>query len=113
MEERQGVGLRELRQVHQPPQLHGDFGNPHAEQRIARLGGGQQMTHRTDTAGAGGQGGHFAVRPPFAELLKAPKLSQVEFGVLHLAGIVQLERDAGMTFDARDRFDRNGLTHDS
>ena len=70
------------------------------------------MTHRADAAGAGGQGRHFAVRSPFAEFLEAPKLGQVELGVFHLAGIIQLERDARMTFDTGDRFDRNGLTHD-
>ena len=112
MEERQRVGLRDLRQVHHPPQFHGHFGNPHAQQRIARLGGRQQMTHRADAARARRQRRHFAVRPPFTEFLETAELGQVELGVLDLARVIQFERDAGMTFDPRDRFDRNGLTHE-
>ena len=111
VEKRQRVGLRHLGQVHDPPQFHGHFGNPHAQQRIARLGGRQQMAHRADPAGAGRQRRHFPVRPPFAEFLETPELGQVELGILDLARIVQLERDARMTFDPRDRFDRNRLTH--
>ena len=111
MEERQGVRLRQLREVHQPPQLGRRRRNPNAQQLVAGLGRGHQVADGTDAARAGRQGRHLAIGPSFAELLEAAELRQVELGIVHLARVVQLQRDPRVTFDARHRFDGNGSTH--
>src|ERR1051326_4773523 len=46
------VRLDHLRQVDQPPQLHGDFRDADGHDRVAGLRGGDQVAHRADAADA-------------------------------------------------------------
>src|SRR5271166_6535689 len=48
MEERQSMGLDDLAQVHEPPQLVRRRRYRHREDRIAGFGRGKQMADRTD-----------------------------------------------------------------
>ena len=113
MKEAQGVRLRNLREPEDAAQLVGRRRNSHGEQRVARLGGRDQMADRADAADARHQGRHLVKRAPFAQLLEAAKLGHVKASFLDPAVFVQMERDLGMTFDARNRIDDDAaLLHD-
>ena len=81
VEERQGVRLHQLREVHQPAELIGRRRDGDAEQLVAGLGGSEQVADRADAAGARREGRHLAVGAALAELLEATELGQVELGV--------------------------------
>ena len=61
--------------------------------------------HRADAADARHQRRHFVERPSFAELFEAAELGHVEVRILHLALVVELNRDLGVPFDAGDGID--------
>ena len=63
------------------------------------------MADRADAADPRHQRRHLVKRPPFAQLLKAAKLGDVKAGFLDPAVFVQVKRDLGMAFDARNRID--------
>ena len=113
MKKRQRMGLGDLGQVQQPPQLLRHRRDRDRQDPIAGLGGGQQVAHRADAADAGGDRRHLGERPPLAERLKAPVLHHMEAGALHGAGIVQLDGDLGVAFDPRHRVDQDGAGHGS
>ena len=111
MEERQRVRLDNLAQVHEPAQLVRRRRNGDGEDLVARLGRGQQMADRADAADPGRDSGHFPERTPLAELFEPAELGHVEAGVGDLAGVIELDRDLGVTFDARHRVDQDLLCH--
>ena len=51
-------------------------------------------------------------RPALAQPLEAAELGDVEVGVAHLAGVVELHRDLGVALDARHGVDEDALGHD-
>ena len=78
---------------------------------VAGFGRRQVVAHRTDAAGTRRDLGHFVEHPPFAELLEATELLDVEEGILHLALIIQMYRNLGVPFDSGHRRNRNFLCH--
>ncbi len=78
---------------------------------VARLGRGQEVADRADPADAGGDPGHLVERAALAEPLEAAELGDVELGVGHLSGVVEIDGDLGVAFDARDGVDDNPLSH--
>ena len=107
------VRLDDLAQVHQPAELVGGRRNGHGEDLVAGLGRGQQVADRADPADPGRDPGHLPERPPLAELLETAKLGHVEPGVGHLASVVELDRDLGVTLDPRHGVDHDLLCHGS
>src|ERR1035438_8917831 len=63
------------------------------------------MAHRADAADARRYGGHLVERPPFGELFEAAHLGDVEIGVGDTAGVVEIDIDLGVAFDARNGID--------
>ena len=51
------------------------------------------------------------VGPALAELLEAAELDHVEFGVGHVAVVVQEDADFGVALDAGDRVDDDAFGH--
>ena len=70
------------------------------------------MADRADAADARGDGRHFEEHAPVAELLEAAELVHVQVGVLHLAGVVDVDRDTRMTLDAGYGLDGYLLRHE-
>ena len=66
------------------------------------------MADRTNAADARHQGWHLIKRTAFAQLLEAAKLCDVKPGILNAAVFVEVKRDLGMPFDARNRIDNDG-----
>jgi len=62
------------------------------------------MADRADAADALGDLGHFEVGAAFAELFQAAELVHVQEGLLDLAPVVEVDRDAGVALDAGDGF---------
>ena len=67
------------------------------------------MTHRTNAANALRDAGHFSVRPTFAKFFKAAKLDDVKLRVGNIAGIVHVNADLGVTFNASHRINDNAF----
>src|SRR5664279_5990036 len=67
------------------------------------------MTDGADTAYARGDSRHFVERPAFGELLETAYLRHLELRIGNIAGVVQLDGDLGVAFDAAHRLDRNAL----
>jgi hypothetical protein len=111
VEERQGVGLDDLAEVHEAPEPHGGFRDLDREEGVAGLGGGQEMADRTNATDSRRDRGHLPEGPPLAELLEPAKLGDVEARLHHVARVVQVEGDLGVAFDARDRVDDDALGH--
>jgi hypothetical protein len=65
------------------------------------------VADRTNATDARHEGRHFIKRTALAELLEAAKLSDVEAGFLDPTVFVEMERDLGMAFDARNRIDND------
>ena len=101
----QGVGLGDLRQPEDAAQLVGGGRNLDRQQRVAGLGRGDQVADRADAADARHQRRHLVKRPAFAQLLEAAELGDVKAGFFDPAVFVQVKRDLGMAFDARNRID--------
>jgi len=105
MKKAEGVRLGNLGESEDAAQFVGGRRNSYGEQRVARLGGRDQMADRADAADARHQGRHLVKRAPFTQLLETAKLGDVKARFLDPAIFVQMERDFGMTFDARNRID--------
>src|SRR5664279_6518067 len=67
------------------------------------------MTDGADAADARGDPRRFVKWTAFGELLKAADLRHPELGVRNIAGVVQLDGDLGVAFDAAHGLDRNAL----
>src|ERR1035441_215494 len=63
------------------------------------------MAHRADAADARRDGGHLIKRAAFGKLLEAAHLGHVKMGVGDVPGIVQIDIDFGVPFDASDGID--------
>ena len=50
--------------------------------------------------------------PAFAELLEAAELDDVELGVGHLAGVVEVDGDLGVALDAGHGIDDDAFGHE-
>ncbi len=111
VEEAEGVALGDLAEVGEGPQCHSSRGGLHAHDGVTGLGGRQQVADRTDAAGSGREAGHFEDGPSSAELLESPELGDVEPSVGHLAGLVEVDRDLGVAFDAGHRVDGHEVMH--
>ena len=77
----------------------------HRQQRVAGLGGGDQMADRADAADARHQRWHLGERAALAELLKAAKLGDMKAGILDAPVLVEMQGDLGVAFDAGHRID--------
>ncbi len=108
VEEAEGVALHKLAPVHQLAQLGRGGRNADAQNGVPGLGRGHQMADRADAANAGGDAGHLPKAAAFAELLEAAELGDMEAGIRHLTGIIQMNRDLGVAFDTGD-----GINHDN
>ena len=78
VEEAQRVRLHDLREVEDAAQVGRRLRDAHGQDGVARLGRGDQVAHRADAADARHQRRHLVERPPFAELLEAAELRDVE-----------------------------------
>src|SRR5664279_5728981 len=67
------------------------------------------MTDGADAADTRSNSRHFVERAAFGKLLKTTHLSHLELRVGYIAGVVQLDGDLGVAFDAAHRLDRNAL----
>ena len=110
MKEAQGVRLHDLRQTENAAQFVGGGRNADRQQRVAGLGGSDQVADRADAADARHQRRHLVERPAFAELFEAAELGHVKAGVLDAAIFVEVERDLGVPFDAGDRIDHDAFS---
>src|SRR5689334_1558206 len=95
--------------MHDLAQLRCCWRHAHAHDGFARLRRGDQMADRADAADARRDRRHFVIRPPFAELLEAADLRDMELRIGNLPIIVEMDGDLGMTLDARDRINDDGL----
>jgi hypothetical protein len=111
VEEAQGVGLGDLPEVEQAAELLGGGRDGDGEDGIARLDGGDEVADGADAADAGGDAGHLVEGPALAELLEAAELGDVEAGVGHRAGVVEVDGDLGVAFDACYRVDDDAFAH--
>ncbi len=67
------------------------------------------MADGADAADARGNSRHLVERTALGELLEAADLRHLELRVGHLAGVVELNGDLGVAFDAAYRLNRNAL----
>src|ERR1017187_6216166 len=67
------------------------------------------MTDRTDAADARGDTRHLVKWPAFGELFKAADLRHLEPRVGDIAGVIQLDGDLGVAFNAAHRIDCNAI----
>src|ERR1017187_7360778 len=67
------------------------------------------MTDGTDAADARGDPRHLVKRAALGELLETADLRHLEPRVGDVAGVVQLDGDLGVAFNAAHRLDRNAL----
>src|ERR1700751_4648523 len=66
------------------------------------------MAYWTNATNPSHQRGHLVKGTPFAQLLEAPELRDVETRVLDAPVIVQVQRDLRVAFNARHRIDDDG-----
>ena len=111
IEKTQSVRLNELGQIQHTAQLAGGRRNFHGQQHVAGFCGSQQMAHWTDAADPLHQVGHLVERTSDAEFLESPELCDLKIRLGDFAMIVELQRDLGMAFDARNRIDRDRFGH--
>ena len=111
MEKTQGMGLDDLRQIHDAAQLDGCLGNLDRKDLVAGLCRSHEMTHRADAAGASRKGWHFTEWPTFAELFKSAELGDMKTRILHVSPVIQLDGDLGVALNASDRIDDDLLGH--
>ena len=83
--------------------------NAHRHDGVARLRRRQLMADGADAADARGDSRHLVKRAAFGELLKAADLRHLEPRVGDIAGVVQLNGDLGVAFDAAHRLNRDAL----
>src|SRR5262245_12229331 len=69
------------------------------------------MADRADAADASTQPGHLPERATLAELLETAELGDVEPGVGHLPGVIEVDRDLGVPLDAGHRVDHHPFCH--
>src|ERR1700686_2890756 len=110
VEQAQSVRLGDLRQSKDAAKFVGSGRNFYRQQGVAGLGGRDQMADRADAADPRHQGRHLVKRTAFAQLLEAAELSHVKAGFFDPAVFVQVKRDLGMAFDARNRIDDDATT---
>ena len=113
VEEAQGMGLDHLGAVEQPTQIPAGRRHSCSQNGIAGLGRGQGVTHREDAADTFHQGRHFVKGAPFAEFFESPELGGMKAGIGHLAGLVQLDGDFAVAFNAGDGIDNDRRHHDA
>jgi hypothetical protein len=65
------------------------------------------VAHRADAAEPLHRDRHLPVRPALDEALEAAELDDVQPGLLHLAALVEQDRDLAVTLDTGDRFDHD------
>ena len=107
VEKRQGMGLDDLGQIHQPPEFFGRWRDGDGQELVAGFGRCQQMAYRTDAADAGGDSGHLREGPSLAKALKAPKFHHVEPGRCDGSCAIEVDGDLGVPLDAGHRIDRD------
>ena len=69
------------------------------------------MADWTDATDARGDSGHFGKAATFAKLLKATKFGDVETGILHLACLIEVDRNLGVAFGPGDRINGDRARH--
>jgi hypothetical protein len=108
MKEAQRMRLRDLAAMQQLPQLRRGRRNANAHDGVAGLDRGEQMADRANAADARGDRRHLVEGPPLGEFLEAANLRDVERRLGDLAFVVKMDRDLGVTLDARDGVDDDG-----
>src|SRR5271166_1391911 len=97
--------LHDLREVRQFPQLLCRWRDAHSHNRVASLGGSQQMADRTNPADARSDARHLIERASLGEFFESSHLRDVELGARNSTVAIQLNDDLRMSFDARHRID--------
>jgi hypothetical protein len=69
------------------------------------------VADRADAAEPLDRDRHLPVRAPLDEALEASELDDVQAGLLHLACIIEQDRDLAVSFDAGNRFDHDSILH--
>lgn len=110
-EEVHGVGLDGLSHVHEFPEELGGSGDIDAEELVAGFDGGEVVANGADAADAFGDLGHFVEESAFAEFFESAELVDVESGSFDVSGVVELDGDFGMSFDASHGFDGDDTAH--
>src|SRR5579875_1490052 len=98
------MGLHDLGQVHHPPEQGGDWRDAYPEHLVAGLGRGDEVADGADPAYARHERRHFVHRAPLGDAFEASHLGDVEAGISHLPGVVELHRYLGVALDAGHRF---------
>src|SRR5579864_4682741 len=101
--------LHDLGQPENPAQFVGGRRDLHRQQRVTGFRGSDQMAHREDSANARHERWHLGKRPAFAEFFEAAELRDVKLRVVHLALLVQVQRDFRVALDAGHRVDDDGF----
>ena len=109
IEEAERVRLHDLRAVDDLAQPLRGGRNTHRHDGLAGLGRGQLVADGADAADARGNARHLVERAAFGELLEAADLGHLKLGIRDLAGVVELNRDLGMAFDAAYRLNCDAL----
>ena len=78
---------------------------PRADDDVHGLGRGQVVADRADAAEPLDEDRGLPVGPALDEALEAAELDDVEAGLGHLAGVVELDGDLAVALDPGDRFD--------
>jgi len=102
----QGMGLQSLRKMKQSAQLGGgwrEVGRQVARQHIHRLGPGQMMAHRADTAQALHEHRHLGVGSLLDKFFEAAEFDDVQAGLLHLAVLIEQQGDLAVALHPGDR----------
>src|ERR1039457_6721728 len=103
------MGLDELRAVYDFTQQLRRLRDPHRHDGVACFGGRRLMTDGADAADARSDARHFVKRAALSELLETADLRHLEPRVGDIAGVIQLDGDLGVAFNAAHRLDRNAL----
>ena len=106
VEEMQRMRLHDLAVVQQPAQLlRRRRQRTEAGDEVHRLGGREQVAHRTDAAQALHRDRHFPVRPAPDERLEAAELDDVQPDLMNPIVVVEQDRHLAVALDAGDRLD--------
>ncbi len=105
--------MQNLGVVHQTALFLGGGRDGDAEQHISRFGTGEDMAHRTDAADPRHDARHFRERTAFHKFFEAAKFGDMKLRRLHLARIVEVNGDFGMTLDSGHGLNDQPVVHNA
>jgi hypothetical protein len=97
--------------MEQSPQQRSRSGRLGTYEGIASFGRSQMVTHGTNATDTRRDHGHLIVHASFRELFKAPELVDMQIGMLDLAIVIKMHRDARMSLNTRYWFNCYFPTH--